>query len=176
MKTSMLPVDHPLPPVLSGALPDRVVEAISLSFTDLVADLFALYVKTKNFHWHMTGPHFRDLHLMLDEQAQEILDATDPMAERVRKLGGTTLRSIGHIGRQTRVMDNDADEVEIDDMLIELWRDNTALVGAMRQAHRLCDEGGDISGASLLEGWIDQAERRAWFLRESVWHTGLNRM
>lgn len=174
MKANLQTLDQIVEPTLSGILPDRIVSAISISFTDLVADLFALYVKTKSFHWHMTGPHFRDLHLMLDEQAHDILETTDPMAERVRQLGGTTLRSIGDIGRRTRVMDNDAEMLEADEMLVELWRDNTALIASMHAAHRLCAEGGDISGASLLEGWIDQAERRAWFLRESVRHAGIN--
>jgi starvation-inducible DNA-binding protein len=133
----------------------------------LLADTFALYLKTKNFHWHVSGPHFRDYHLLFDEQAAEILASTDDMAERVRKVGGTTLRSIGHIGRLQRIPDNDADYVTPEDMLAELAQDNRAAIAAMREAHNLCDEEGDVATASLIENWIDQAERRAWFLFEA---------
>jgi starvation-inducible DNA-binding protein len=129
--------------------------------------MFALYVKTKNFHWHVSGPHFRDYHLMLDEQATQILATTDPIAERVRKLGGTTLRSIANIGRLQRVLDNDADCVSPLEMLKELRGDNVKLTAHMRETHALCDEFGDIATASLLESWIDEAEGRAWFLFES---------
>ncbi|HTE19742.1 MAG TPA: DNA starvation/stationary phase protection protein [Armatimonadota bacterium] len=140
---------------------------ISGALTLLLADLFALYVKTKNFHWHMSGPHFRDYHLLLDEQAEQIFAATDPAAERARKLGGTTLRSIGQIARQQRVLDNDADYVTPDDMLAELRDDNRQLAMRLRETHGVCDEYGDVATASLLEGWIDEAERRAWFLFET---------
>ena len=133
----------------------------------LLADLFALYVKTKNFHWHVSGPHFRDYHLLLDEQADQIFAITDPVAERVRKLGGTTLHSIGHIARLQRVKDNDADFVSPQDMLAELRDDNLRLISQMRETHSVCDERRDVATASLLEVWIDEAERRAWFLFEA---------
>ncbi len=133
----------------------------------LLADLFALYLKTKNFHWHMSGPHFRDYHLLLDEQADQLFGATDAVAERVRKIGGTTLRSIGHIGRLQRVPDNDADYVTPLDMLAELRDDNRQLTDRMRETHNLCDEHGDVATASLLENWIDQAEHRVWYLFEA---------
>lgn len=134
----------------------------------ILADTFALYLKTKNFHWHVSGPHFRDYHLLLDEQAAELIGATDDMAERVRKIGGTTIRSIGHIARLQRIPDNDADYVTPEDMLAELAEDNRATIVAMREAHGVCDEEGDIATASLIENWIDQAERRAWFLFETT--------
>ena len=133
----------------------------------ILADSFALYLKTKNFHWHVSGPHFRDYHLMFDEQAAELLASTDEIAERVRKVGGTTLRSIGHIGRLQRVLDNDADYVTPQDMLAELADDNRASVVHLREAHGMCDEENDVATASLIEVWIDQAERRAWFLFEA---------
>jgi starvation-inducible DNA-binding protein len=133
----------------------------------LLADAFALYMKTKNFHWHMSGPHFRDYHLLLDEQADQIFAMTDPLAERVRKLGGTTLRSVGHIGRLQRVLDNDAEYVTPLDMLAELRDDNKQMAAAMREAHGVCDESGDVASASLMEVWIDETERRTWFLFET---------
>ena len=133
----------------------------------LLADLFALYLKTKNFHWHVSGPHFRDYHLLLDEQAEQIFATTDPLAERVRKVGGTTLRSIGHIARLQRVLDNDADYVSPLDMLAELREDNLQLAARMRATHGVCDEHGDVVTASLLEVWIDEAEKRVWFLFEA---------
>jgi len=133
----------------------------------LLADMIALHLKTKNFHWHISGPHFRDYHLLLDEQAQQIFATTDAIAERVRKFGGTTLRSIGHISRLQRIMDNDADFVTPLDMLAELRDDNKVLVAKMRETHALCDEHGDVASASLLEVWIDEAERRIWFLFEA---------
>ena len=145
----------------------NAMPSIFAALTTLLADMFALYVKTKNFHWHVSGPHFRDYHLMLDEQAAQILATTDLIAERVRKLGGTTLRSIGNIGRLQRVLDNDADCVSPLDMLTELRDDNVQLTAHMRETHALCDEFGDIATASLLESWIDEAEGRAWFLLES---------
>ncbi|MFO1080553.1 MAG: DNA starvation/stationary phase protection protein [Reyranellaceae bacterium] len=133
----------------------------------LLADVYALYLKTKNFHWHVSGPHFRDYHLMLDEQATQIDAMSDPIAERVRKLGGTTIRSIGHIKRLQRVLDNDADFVTPSDMLAELRDDNQQMTRHMRTLHELCDEHGDIATASLLENWIDESEQRTWFLFEA---------
>jgi starvation-inducible DNA-binding protein len=133
----------------------------------LLADLFALYVKTKNFHWHVSGPHFRDYHLLLDEQADQIYASTDPVAERVRKIGGGTLRSIGHIRRLQRVLDNDAEYVTPLDMLAELRDDNLQLIAHMRATHDLCDGHRDVATASLLEVWIDEAEKRVWFLFEA---------
>jgi starvation-inducible DNA-binding protein len=147
--------------------PDAVKD-IAGALTALVADVFTVYVKTKNFHWHMSGPHFRDYHLLLDEQADQLFAMTDDIAERVRKIGGTTLRSIGHIARVKRIPDNDADYVSPKDMLSELWEDNKALVLSMRSAHDLCDEVGDVATASLLENWIDEGQRRAWFLFETT--------
>ncbi|MGZ5238097.1 MAG: Dps family protein [Caldimonas sp.] len=133
----------------------------------ILADVFAIYLKTKNFHWHMSGPHFRDYHLLLDEQAEQIYAMADPIAERVRKLGGSTLRSIGHIARTQRVLDNDADFVEPLDMLAELREDNKALAARLREVHEVCDEHRDIASASLIEVWIDDTERRTWFLFEA---------
>ena len=133
----------------------------------LLADVYALYLKTKNFHWHVSGPHFRDYHLLLDDQATQIDAMTDTIAERVRKLGGTTIRSIGHIKRLQRVLDNDADYVTPHDMLAELREDNQRLTVSMRETHDLCDEYRDVATASLLENWIDETERRAWFLYEA---------
>ncbi|HZF18237.1 MAG TPA: DNA starvation/stationary phase protection protein [Burkholderiales bacterium] len=133
----------------------------------LLADLFALYLKTKNFHWHVSGPHFRDYHMLLDEQADQIFAITDAVAERVRKVGGATLHSIGHIGKLQRLTDNDADFVSPLDMLAELREDNLRLAASMRETHGTCDEHGDVATASLLEVWIDEAERRAWFLFEA---------
>jgi len=141
---------------------------ISAALNLLLADVFALYLKTKNFHWHVSGPHFRDYHLLLDEQAGQIFAATDDIAERVRKVGGTTLRSIGEIGRLQRVLDNDADYVTPLDMLAELRDDNLQLAARMREAHEVCDTHGDVASASLLENWIDEAERRVWFLFEAT--------
>ena len=140
---------------------------ISGALNALLADFFALYIKTKNFHWHVSGPHFRDYHLLLDEQAAQLYATTDVIAERVRKLGGTTLRSIGHIARVQRVLDNDADYVTPLDMLAELRDDNAQLAQRMRETHGVCDEHGDVATASLLEVWIDEAERRVWFLFEA---------
>ena len=141
---------------------------ISAALNLLLADVFALYMKTKNFHWHVSGPYFRDYHLLLDEQADQLYATTDPIAERVRKLGGTTLRSIGQIGRLQRVLDNDADYVTPQDMLAELREDNHGLAARMRQAHVVCEEHNDVATASLIETWIDEAERRVWFLYEST--------
>jgi starvation-inducible DNA-binding protein len=140
---------------------------ITAAMNGILADVFALYLKTKNFHWHMSGPHFRDYHLLLDEHADQIYAMTDPIAERIRKLGGSTLRSIGHIARMQRLSDNDAEYVEPLDMLAELREDNKTLVGELRTAHDLCDEHRDIASASLIEVWIDETERRTWFLFEA---------
>jgi starvation-inducible DNA-binding protein len=150
----------------STDLKANAVQDIAAVFNVLLADMFALYLKTKNFHWHMSGPHFRDYHLLLDEQCEQIIAVTDVIAERVRKIRGTTLRSIGHIARMQRIFDNDAGFVTPLDMLAELRDDNRQLAANLRQAHALCDEYGDVAGASLLEVWIDEAERRAWFLFE----------
>lgn len=146
----------------------EAVRDISAALNLALADFFALYLKTKNFHWHVSGPNFRDYHLMLDEQSEQILAATDDIAERVRKIGGTTLRSIGHIARLQRVLDNDADFVSPQDMLAELRDDNKQLVASLREAHNVCDEHGDVASASLIENWIDEAERRTWFLFEAA--------
>src|SRR4249920_2450016 len=143
------------------------VKAIASGLNGLCADAFALYVKTKNFHWHMSGPHFRDYHLLLDEQADQIYAMADPIAERIRKLGGSTLRSIGHIARTQRVLDNDAEYVEPLDMLAELREDNKDLAGRLREAHNVADDHRDIATASLIEVWIDETERRTWFLFEA---------
>ena len=141
---------------------------VAAAMNGILADTFALYIKTKNFHWHMSGPHFRDYHLLLDEQADQIFAMTDPIAERVRKLGGLTIRSIGHIARTQRLSDNDAEYVEPSDMLAELREDNKTLTASLRQAHNVCDEHGDIATASLIEVWIDETERRQWFLAETI--------
>ena len=136
----------------------------------VLADVFALYLKTKNFHWHMSGPHFRDYHLLLDEQSDELFGMADPIAERIRKVGGATLRSIGHIARTQRVLDNDAEYVEPSDMLAELREDNKTLAARFREAHDVCNEHRDIASASLIEVWIDETERRTWFLFEATRH------
>jgi starvation-inducible DNA-binding protein len=159
------------PLTATGGLGANAVRDISGALTALLADVFALYVKTKNFHWHISGPHFCDYRRMLDQQADQIFGTTDVIAERVRKLGGTTLRSIGHIVRLQRVVDNDADYVAPCEMLTELREDNAQLATRLRDAHGLCGEHGDIATASLLETWIDEAEGRAWFLFE-VTHNG----
>jgi starvation-inducible DNA-binding protein len=151
-------------------LPSNAVQDISAALNALLADVFALYLKTKNFHWHVSGSHFRDYHLMLDEQGDQIFATTDDIAERVRKIGGTTLRSIGHIGRLQRIRDNDADYVTPLDMLAELRDDNKRLEASMREAHELCEEHGDVATTSLLETWMDEAERRTWFLFEATRH------
>jgi starvation-inducible DNA-binding protein len=140
---------------------------ISAEMNALLADTFALYLKTKNFHWHMSGPRFRDLHLLLDEQGEQIFAMTDDMAERVRKLGGTTLRSAGHVTRMQRLLDNDADFVTAQDMLAELRDDNARFADFLRQTHNVCEEYGDIATASLIENWLDETERRVWFLFEA---------
>jgi starvation-inducible DNA-binding protein len=156
------------PLVTPSDLSANATEDLSRSLTTLLADMLALYVKTKNFHWHMSGSHFRDYHLLLDEQADQIFATTDAIAERVRKIGGTTLRSIGHIDRLQRLLDNDADFASPSTMLAELRDDNRQLTAYMRETHALCDEHNDVASASLLEVWIDEAERRTWFLFEAT--------
>jgi len=146
----------------------QAVRDITGALNALLADLFALYLKTKNFHWHMSGPHFRDFHLLLDDHGDQIFAMTDDVAERVRKIGGTTIRSIGQISRLQRILDNDAEFVTPADMLSELREDEKALVLYMRAVHALCDSAGDVATASLLENWIDQSQRRSWFLFEST--------
>ena len=141
---------------------------ITATMNAILADVFAIYVKTKNFHWHMSGPHFRDYHLLLDEQGDQLFAMTDPIAERVRKIGGLTLHSIGEMARTQRVLDNDADYVEPLDMLAELADDNRTLAARLREAHNVCDEHRDVATASLIEVWIDEIERRAWFLFEAT--------
>lgn len=148
-------------------LPSEATRDIAAALRAVLADVFAIYLKTKNFHWHMSGPHFRDYHLMLDEQSDQIFAMTDPLAERARKIGGTALRSIGHVARLQRVLDNDADYVDPQDMLAELRSDNQQLTSELRHLHELCDEYGDVATASLIENWIDDAERRVWFLYEA---------
>jgi starvation-inducible DNA-binding protein len=146
----------------------KATRDVSGAMNAILADVFALYLKTKNFHWHMSGPNFRDYHLLLDEQGDQLFAMTDPIAERVRKLGGTTLRSIGHIARLQRIDDNDAEYVEPEDMLAELREDNKALATRLREAHGVCDERRDVATASLIENWIDETERRTWFLFETT--------
>ena len=148
-------------------LKSNAVGDISGALRILLADVFALYIKTKNFHWHVSGPHFRDYHLLLDEQAEQIFATTDDIAERVRKIGGTTLRSIGHVARLQRVLDNDADYVTPLDMLAELRDDNKQLTARLRETHDMCGEHGDVATTSMIENWIDEAERRTWFLFEA---------
>jgi starvation-inducible DNA-binding protein len=143
---------------------------IAAGMNGILADVFALYMKTKNFHWHMSGPHFRDYHLLLDEQSDQIYAMTDPIAERIRKTGGTTLRSIGHIARMQRIKDNDAEYVDPLDMIAELREDNQTLAARLREVHDVVDEVRDIATASLIENWIDETERRTWFLFEASRH------
>jgi len=152
------------------SLSEHATRDITAALNSVLADVFALYLKTKNFHWHVSGPHFRDYHLLLDEQSEQVFAMTDPIAERVRKIGGTTLRSIGQIARTQRIPDNDAEYVEPQDMLAELRDDNLRLTSAMRQVHITCDEYDDVATTSLLEVWIDETERRSWFLYEAARH------
>lgn len=153
---------------LAGGLSPAAVEEISDSLRELLADVFAIYLKTKNFHWHMSGNHFRDYHLLLDEQAAQIYAITDDIAERARKIGGSTIRSIGDIASHQRLKDNNEKTVTPKDMLTELCKDNQHLTRSMRSTHDLCDKHGDVATASLLEVWIDEAERRTWFLSETL--------
>jgi starvation-inducible DNA-binding protein len=147
-------------------LSEKAVQEVSEALQVLLADVFALYLKTKNFHWHMSGPHFRDYHLMLDDQGDEIFAMTDAIAERARKIGGATLRSIGQVARLQRITDNNAEYVKPLDMITELRDDNETLTRNMREVHSVCDEAGDVATASLLENWIDETEKRTWFLFE----------
>src|SRR6059036_3317713 len=149
-------------------LSQAATKDITGTMNAILADVFALYVKTKNFHWHMSGPHFRDYHLLLDEHADQLFAMTDPIAERIRRLGGLTIKSIGHISRIQRVLDNDADYVEPSDMIAELAEDNQTLAARLREAHNVCDEHRDVASASLIEIWIDETERRTWFLFETT--------
>jgi starvation-inducible DNA-binding protein len=153
--------------VHDGFNPEEV-KNLSSVLNALLADVFSLYLKTKNFHWHMSGPHFRDYHLLLDEQATQIFAISDDIAERVRKIGGTTIRSIGHIARLQRIHDNDQEFVDAKDMLHELHGDNRALIDSLRAAHEVADKANDYATTSLIEVWIDEAERRAWFLFEAT--------
>src|SRR2546427_7738530 len=167
-KTSDLRHERGAPLTTPTDLTRSASKDISGAMNVILADVFALYLTTKNFHWHMSGPHFRDYHLLLDEQAEQLFAMTDPIAERVRKIGGLTLRSIGHISRTQRVLDNDADYVEPLDMLAELADDNKTLAMRLREAHNVCDEHRDVATASLIEVWIDETERRTWFLFETT--------
>src|SRR2546427_6095482 len=155
-----------VPLITPTDLKAEATKNIAGAMNAILADVFALYLKTKNFHWHMSGPHFRDYHLLLDEQGEQLFAMTDPIAERIRKIGGLTLRSIGHISRTQRVLDNDAEYVEPLDMIAELAEDNKTLATRLREAHNVCDEHRDIATASLIEVWIDETERRTWFLSE----------
>ena len=154
-------------------LGDNARRDITGALNALLADTFALYIKTKNFHWHVSGPHFRSLHLLFDEHADQIFATTDEIAERVRKVGGLTIHSIGEIARLQRITDNDADYVDPLDMVAELRSDNQALLTSMREAHELCDQENDVATASLIENWIDQTERRIWFLFETSRRPGM---
>jgi starvation-inducible DNA-binding protein len=157
---------HRPTPTTPATLPQKAAHDISQALIPLLSDVFALYLKTKNFHWHMSGPHFRDYHVMLDEQGNQIFSMTDVIAERARKLGCATIRSIGQISRFQRVVDNDAEYVKPLDMIAELRDDNAKLTLNMRELPTLCDEAGDVATASLLENWIDETEKRTWFLFE----------
>ena len=148
-------------------LKPAAIKDITGAMNGILADVFALYLKTKNFHWHLSGPHFRDYHLLLDEHGDQIFAMTDPIAERIRKVGGETIKSIGHIARLQRISDNDADYVEPEDMLAELREDNKTLAARLREAHSVCEDHNDIATTSLIEVWIDETERRTWFLFEA---------
>src|SRR5437762_2819488 len=165
-KTSELLHERGAPLATPTDLTRSATKDIAGAMNAILADVFALYLKTKNFHWHMSGRHFRDYHLLLDEHADQLFAMTDPIAERIRKIGGLTLRSIGHISRSQRVLDNDADYVEPSDMIAELADDNKALAARLRETHNVCDEHRDVATASLIEVWIDETERRTWFLSE----------
>jgi starvation-inducible DNA-binding protein len=154
-------------PLVAHGPESRATKDIAGAMNGILADVFALYIKTKNFHWHLSGPHFRDYHLLLDEQADQIYAMTDPIAERIRKVGGATIKSIGHISRLQRISDNDADYVEPEDMLAELREDSKTLAARLREAHGVCEEHNDIATTSLIEIWIDETERRTWFLFEA---------
>jgi starvation-inducible DNA-binding protein len=166
-KREQLETRRQAPLVTPSDLGAQASKDITAGMNGILADVFALYLKTKNFHWHMSGPHFRDYHLLLDEQSEQIYAMTDPIAERVRKVGGGTLRSIGQISRMQRIKDNDAEYVDPLDMLAELREDNMSLAARLREVHNVCDEHRDIATASLIEVWIDETERRTWFLFEA---------
>jgi len=166
-KTAELRQRRDVPLAVRTDLTRSATKDIAGAMNAILADVFALYLKTKNFHWHMSGPHFRDYHLLLDEHGDQLFAMTDPIAERVRKLGGLTIKSIGQISRIQRVLDNDADYVEPRDMLAELAEDNKTLTARLRETHEVCDEYRDIASASLIEVWIDESERRTWFLFEA---------
>jgi starvation-inducible DNA-binding protein len=165
-KTAELRQKRDIPLTVPTDLTRSAVKDIAGAMNAILADVFALYVKTKNFHWHMSGPHFRDYHLLLDEHGDQLYAMTDPIAERIRKLGGLTIKSIGQISRIQRVLDNDADYVDPADMVAELAEDNQTLAARLRETHNVCDEHRDVATASLIEVWIDETERRTWFLTE----------
>jgi starvation-inducible DNA-binding protein len=165
-KTAELRQKRDIPLTVPTDLTRSAVKDIVGAMNAILADVFALYLKTKNFHWHMSGPHFRDYHLLLDEHSDQLYAMTDPIAERIRKLGGLTIKSIGQISRIQRVLDNDADYVDPADMIAELAEDNQTLAARLREAHNVCDEHRDVATASLIEVWIDETERRTWFLSE----------
>ena len=165
-ESNTLDLQHPALAPLDAS--SEAVRTISAALNALLADVFALFIKTKNFHWHMSGPHFRDFHLMLDDHADQLFSITDEVAERVRKIGGTTIRSIGQIARLKSVADNDAEFVAPATMLTELYQDERALASSMLSVHELCASASDVATASLLENWIDQSQRRSWFLLEST--------
>jgi starvation-inducible DNA-binding protein len=165
-KTAELRQKRDIPLTVPTDLTRSAVKDIAGAMNAILADVFALYLKTKNFHWHMSGPHFRDYHLLLDEHGDQLYAMTDPIAERIRKLGGLTIKSIGQISRIQRVLDNDADYVDPADMIAELAEDNQTLAARLREAHNVCDEHRDVATASLIEVWIDETERRTWFLTE----------
>jgi starvation-inducible DNA-binding protein len=165
-KTAELRQKRDIPLTVPTDLTRSAVKDIAGAMNAILADVFALYLKTKNFHWHMSGPHFRDYHLLLDEHGDQLYAMTDPIAERIRKLGGLTIKSIGQISRIQRVLDNDADYVDPADMVAELAEDNQTLAARLREAHNVCDEHRDVATASLIEVWIDETERRTWFLSE----------
>ena len=165
-KTAELRQKRDIPLTVPTDLTRSAVKDIAGAMNAILADVFALYLKTKNFHWHMSGPHFRDYHLLLDEHSDQLYAMTDPIAERIRKLGGLTIKSIGQISRVQRVLDNDADYVDPADMIAELAEDNQTLAARLREAHNVCDEDRDVATASLIEVWIDETERRTWFLSE----------
>src|ERR1700726_882802 len=161
---------HRPTPTTPATLPEKAAYDISRALIPLLSDVFALYLKTKNFHWHMSGPHFRDYHLLIDDQGEQIFAMTDAISERARKIGGGTLRSIGQVAGLQRIGDKGAEYVKPLDMIIELRDDNAMLTRNMREVHSLCDEGGDVATASLLENWIDETEKRIWFLFECSRH------
>jgi starvation-inducible DNA-binding protein len=168
-KVRALDTRHKVSPALDTPtdLSDDAVRELSAKLNEILADAFALYLKTKNFHWHVSGPHFRDYHLLLDEQSEQIFATTDDIAERVRKIGGTTLRSIGQISKLQTIKDNDESFVPAHDMLRELMNDNKQVAASMRECHELCDKHDDVASASILENFIDETERRTWFLFEA---------